>query len=96
MYFHMEQGDLNDIMNKRKPDNLPDHLGSNLQSNLRDWIKNTYSPAFTALTIANSFNTRGWESKFTDRDRKKILYFWQGSVSLACTKHGTYRTLRVD
>lgn len=90
MYFHMEQDDLNNIMNKLKPDDLPAHLGSNLPSNLRDWIRNTYSPAYTALTIVNSFNTKGWESKFTAKDRKKILYFWQGSVSLDYTRQGTY------
>jgi hypothetical protein len=87
----MEQDDLNDIMNKKKPDSLPDHLGKNLESNLRKWIRETYSPAFTALTIANSFNTKEWQSKFTDKERKKILYFWQGDVSLARTEYGKYR-----
>ena len=54
----MEQGDLNDIMNKQKPDDLPDHLGRGLESNLRNWIRDTYSPAFTALTVANSYETQ--------------------------------------
>lgn len=86
----MEQGDLNNIINKQQPDDLPDHLSRNLESNLRNWIRDTYSPAFTALTVANSYNTKDWTSKFTNKERKKILYFWQGNVSLACIDHGKY------
>lgn len=76
----MEQSDLNDIFNKKQPSDLPDHLARGLPSNLKSWIKDVYSPAFTALTIAESYNTKDWKSKFTEKERAKILYFWQGDV----------------
>lgn len=81
MHFHMETSDLNEIFNKRKPDNLPQHLAEGLESDLKDWIKNTYGPAYTALTIAESYNTKDWIKKFTEKERAKILFFWQGDVS---------------
>ncbi|SCO86409.1 uncharacterized protein FRV6_10536 [Fusarium oxysporum] len=57
---------------------LPDHLGSNLPSNLSKWIKETFGPAYTCLQIAQSLQTREWRSNFTDDEKKRILYFWQG------------------
>lgn len=82
MYFHMEAADLNERFQKKQPDSLPDHLAKGLPSNLRNWIRDVYSPAFTALTIAESYNTKDWQSKFTPKERSKILYFWQGDVSI--------------
>ncbi|KAH6856235.1 hypothetical protein B0I37DRAFT_389573 [Chaetomium sp. MPI-CAGE-AT-0009] len=93
MYFHMEQDDLNNILNQAQPDSLPDHLGRNLESNLRNWIRDTYSPAYTALTIANSFNTKTWQSKFTDKERKRILYFWQGNGPKCLSNAQEYKEL---
>ncbi|KAF2729658.1 hypothetical protein EJ04DRAFT_555937 [Polyplosphaeria fusca] len=93
MYFHMEQKDLNDIFNKKQPDSLPDHLAGNLPSNLQKWIKDTYSPAFTALTIAESYNTKDWQSKFTEKERAKILYFWQGDGPKCLSSAPEYKQL---
>jgi len=80
MYYHMETSDLTDIFNKTKPSSLPQHLAEGLDGTLKDWIKGTYSPAFTALTIAESYNVKDWVSKFTEKERAKILFFWQGDV----------------
>lgn len=81
MYYHMEQSDLNNIFNKRKPSGLPDHLMQSLPGNLKNWIRDVYSPAFTSLTISESFSTNGWETKFSDEEKIKIMYFWQGDVT---------------
>ncbi|EAQ86160.1 predicted protein [Chaetomium globosum CBS 148.51] len=93
MYFHMEEDDLNNIMGKRKPDDLPAHLGPNLESNLRNWIRNTYSPAFTALAVAQSYNTKDWQSRFTNQERNKILYFWQGNGPKCLSNAQEYKEL---
>lgn len=81
MFFHMNESDLTDIFNKRKPDSLPQHLAEGLPGKLRTWIRDVYSPAFTALQIAESYNVKDWVSKFTAKERAKILFFWQGDVS---------------
>ncbi|RKK77994.1 hypothetical protein BFJ71_g16606 [Fusarium oxysporum] len=93
MYFHMETGDLNEILNKKQPDDLPPHLAKNLPGNLRDWIRNVYSPAYTALTIAESYNTKDWVSKFKPQERAKILYFWQGDGPRCLSSSPEYKIL---
>ncbi|KAF4958438.1 hypothetical protein FGADI_2360 [Fusarium gaditjirri] len=79
MFYHMDQSHASLLSSKDKDARqLPDHLGSNLPSNLSNWIKETFGPAYTCLQIAQSLQTREWRSKFTDDEKKKILYFWQG------------------
>lgn len=71
---------------------LPDYLRANLSSNLSGWIKSTFGPAYTCLQIAESLQTRDWKSTFTDAEKKKIYYFWQGQVSI---KQNSLKLLRV-
>nr|RBQ92859.1 hypothetical protein FVER53263_01741 [Fusarium verticillioides] len=79
MFYHMDQGHASLLSSKDKETRqLPDHLGSNLPSDLSKWIKETFGPAYTCLQIAQSLQTREWRSNFTDDEKKKILYFWQG------------------
>ncbi|KAL9566594.1 hypothetical protein ACKAV7_009509 [Fusarium commune] len=79
MFYHMDQSHASLLSSKDKDTRqLPDHLGNNLPSNLSKWIKETFGPAYTCLQIAQSLQTREWRSNFTDDEKKKILYFWQG------------------
>ncbi|EXM08776.1 hypothetical protein FOIG_01838 [Fusarium odoratissimum NRRL 54006] len=79
MFYHMDQSHASLLSSKDKDTRqLPDHLGSNLPSNLFKWIKETFGPAYTCLQIAQSLQTREWRSNFTDDEKKRILYFWQG------------------
>lgn len=79
MFYHMNQSHASLLSSKDKDTRqLPDHLGSNLPSNLSKWIKETFGPAYTCLQIAQSLQTREWRSNFTDDEKKRILYFWQG------------------
>ncbi|KAF5540996.1 hypothetical protein FMEXI_8148 [Fusarium mexicanum] len=79
MFYHMDQSHASLLSSKDKETRqLPDHLGSNLPSDLSKWIKETFGPAYTCLQIAQSLQTREWRSNFTDDEKKKILYFWQG------------------
>jgi hypothetical protein len=61
---------------------LPDYLGKDLPTDISEWIKTTFGPAYTCLQIAESMQTRDWKSTFTDAEKKKIIYFWQGQVSI--------------
>jgi len=82
MFFHMNQSDLNEVLSKNAPRDLPQHLAEGLPGDLRNWIRDVYSPAFTALQVAESLNVKDWVSRFTAKERAKILFFWQGDVSV--------------
>ncbi|KAI1050275.1 hypothetical protein LB506_001923 [Fusarium annulatum] len=97
MFYHMDQGHASLLSSKDKETRqLPDHLGGNLPSNLSKWIKETFGPAYTCLQIAQSLQTREWRSKFTDDEKKKILYFWQGQgpkCLVKCPENATLNRL---
>ncbi|KAF5647461.1 hypothetical protein F52700_1321 [Fusarium sp. NRRL 52700] len=79
MFYHMDQSHASLLSSKDKETRqVPDHLGRNLPSHLSKWIKETFGPAYTCLQIAQNLQTREWQSNFTDDEKKKILYFWQG------------------
>jgi hypothetical protein len=81
MYYHMAAMDREKIFNKHQLTGLANNLGKDLTGDLAKWVKETYGPAYTSLLIVQGYNTKDWLIKFTEKEKAKILYFWQGNVS---------------
>ncbi|KAJ5587160.1 uncharacterized protein N7459_002925 [Penicillium hispanicum] len=88
MYYHMDQKQLDDFTIRGRPTQLPSQLTTQLDPNLREWLKNTYAPAFIAQNISQ---IEKYSDRFKDNEREKVWYWWAGNGDkcLAHTKEYT-------
>ncbi|CAD6446573.1 7630552f-96ab-41cf-8523-f973691513a3 [Sclerotinia trifoliorum] len=79
MYYHMDEDQRKDILKVPKPSvpkELPLALADNLPAELKTFFKDKYGPAFICRYVGR---TQKYMSSFTDKDMKKLWYWWQGN-----------------
>ncbi|KAJ8061184.1 hypothetical protein OCU04_010257 [Sclerotinia nivalis] len=79
MYYHMDDTQREKILQVPKPivpDVLPMALADNLPAKLKTFFKNKYGPAFICRYVSQ---TQKYMNSFTDKDMKKLWYWWQGN-----------------
>lgn len=62
---------------KPSDSDLPIELRQNLPQTLKDFISKQYAPAFISRLISRQ---EKYKDKFTEDEKKKIQYWWEGQV----------------
>ncbi|KAF2497346.1 hypothetical protein BU16DRAFT_525041 [Lophium mytilinum] len=100
MLFHMDDKDRDNFTREAKPRTtgigaLPSGLASDLDENLRDWLKKTYSVAYVAnmMSQQSEGDQAKMNTKFTEPDKKRLRYFWQGRGPGCLSRSNEYSQL---
>ena len=99
--FHMSDDDLTNFAGERRPvqgkaiDQVPQELGSNLSSELAHWLQSTYIPLWIAKrVISTDEKTQSqWRQQFTNAEKKRIDYFWNGKGKTCLSQCPKYKLL---
>lgn len=86
----MDQGDREKFTSRSKPDNLPLSLADNLPTKLKDFFHDKYAPAFLCRSIS-SFEK--YSKKFTDTEKKKLWYWWEGNGDKCLSQSQEYNDI---
>ena len=78
MEFHMDQDQRTRFLTGARPTNLPQELSNRLPSHLQRFLRDEYAPAFLSRSLAQD---EDYGKNFTDSERRKIRYWWEGNVS---------------
>lgn len=89
MYWHMDPEQLRQFTTASRPTDLPPQLTTQLPHRLRDFFRDKYGPAFIARSIAQFPDYR---DRLTERERRKITYWWEGNVRNALVQGGPILT----
>ena len=99
--FHMSDDDRNTFTGDTKPtegkaaDQIPTALGSNLDTGIVDWIQKTYVPMWIAKRIISMSDAtqNTWRETFSNQQKKKIDYFWNGKGKTCLSQAPEYNLL---
>lgn len=93
MYYHMDDKQREEILKIPKPDvpsALPLALADNLPTNLKTFFKEKYGPAFICRYVGR---TQKYMSSFTEKDMKKLWYWWQGNGKSCLSQSEEYNDI---
>jgi hypothetical protein len=90
MFYHMDQDARANFTNSSKPTDLPSSLADNLKPELKTFLKTKYAPAY----LCQSFEaTHKYRAMFTDKERKKLWYWWHGNGEKCLARTKEYKEL---
>ena len=90
MLYHMNQDDREKFTSSSKPSDLPSQLADGLAGELKTFLRTKYAPAF----LCQSFEaTDLYRKKFTDKERKKLWYWWHGNGDKCLARTKEYNDL---
>lgn len=90
MFYQMDDKDREDFTTRGKPTTLPDSLADGLSQELKDFLHSKYAPAYLCRSVVE---TEKYESKFTDKERKKLWYWWEGNGDNCLAKSKEYSNI---
>ncbi|KAF7596915.1 hypothetical protein BBP40_011960 [Aspergillus hancockii] len=90
MFYHMDDDDRENFTSRGKPTTLPDSLASGLSQSIKNFLHDKYAPAYLCRSVVT---TEKYESKFTDKERKKLWYWWEGNGDNCLAKSKEYSDL---
>jgi hypothetical protein len=82
MYYHMNESDRTTFLSYPKPTNMPTELAEGLAVELKNWIHDTYAPAYISFMLSqvSPGSSQGWRVQLSDAEKDKIWYWFSGSV----------------
>ncbi|KAM3064941.1 hypothetical protein ACMFMF_011557 [Clarireedia jacksonii] len=102
MLYHMDDEARTTWTSTKKPevgtnsDQIPEELGPNLTTSTKDWLKKQYIPMWIASRIMNmdpAEKGKHPEFQLTNKERKKIRYWWTGSGKSCMSQSQAYGRL---
>jgi hypothetical protein len=90
MFYHMNQDDREKFTNSSKPTDLPSSLADGLKPELKTFLQTKYAPAYLCQSFEASDQYR---SMFTDKERKKLWYWWHGNGDKCLARTKEYKEL---
>jgi len=101
MLYYMTDDNLKNLVGDNRPqlsdsaDGLPPLFAQGLEKETRDWLTNTYTPAWIALRAMQTSDVAKevWRVKFNPHEARKVLYFWRGKGEGCLSKSGYYAKL---
>ncbi|PWY76258.1 hypothetical protein BO70DRAFT_430745 [Aspergillus heteromorphus CBS 117.55] len=87
MFYQMDDGNREDFTTQGKPTSLPYSLADGLSQELKDFLHDKYAPAYLCRSVVM---TEKYETKFTDKERKKLWYWWEGNGDKCLAKSKEY------
>ncbi|KAL2751802.1 hypothetical protein ACRALDRAFT_1073126 [Sodiomyces alcalophilus JCM 7366] len=78
MFYHMKDEDRKNFTTRSRPDpkDLGPELTTQLPDDIREWLQNTYAPAFITRSITQ---IEEFKKKFKTGDTEKVWYWWSGN-----------------
>ncbi|PWY96530.1 hypothetical protein BO94DRAFT_570823 [Aspergillus sclerotioniger CBS 115572] len=76
MLYHMNQDDRETFTQLGKPGDLPVELADGLSEDIKTFLRTKYAPAWLCQSFVASDK---YASKFTDKEKKKLWYWWHGN-----------------
>ncbi|KAH8429650.1 uncharacterized protein LDX57_007322 [Aspergillus melleus] len=92
VWWHMDASQRQTFTTADKPpdEDLPRELRENLDPKLKEFIRNKYGPAFISRSITQ---IRQHKDKFTEEERKKVWYWWEGSGPTCLSRSKEFQQL---
>ncbi|KPM46112.1 hypothetical protein AK830_g409 [Neonectria ditissima] len=90
MYYHMDKKQLETFTSRGRPDHLPSELTTQLDPDLKQWLKDTYAPAFITRNISQ---LEKYKVNFKGNDIEKVWYWWAGNGDRCLAHNKEYTQL---